>query len=166
MSLKVIPYTWRRLLHPNVYSSDNTSWPTFTYRERYMLFLFKCPETISDAWAVLLSNPFEVKLCSGSSLARSWVQDLTLPFPAVYACLAETLKKDNLSQQIIQTFDFLWEERVIRTQMSSKAHKGELLVLLQWQPCRWEVLREEGAWVCGTSTKDESSIPHCAPTAK
>ena len=134
MSLKVIPYTWRRLLHPNVYFSDDTSWPTFTYQERYMLFLFKCPETTSDVRAVLLSNLFEVKLCSGSSLARSWVQHLTLPFPAAYVCLAETLKKDDLSQQIIQAFDFLCEEDVIRTRLSSKAHKGESLVTLHDSP--------------------------------
>lgn len=134
MSLKVIPYIWRRLLHPNVYFSDYTSWPTFTYQGRYMLFLFKCPETISDAWAVLLSNLFEVKLRSGSSLTWSWVEHLTLPFPGACAHPAETLKRDDLSQQIIQVFYFLWEEDVTRTQMSSKAHKGEPLVPLHDSP--------------------------------
>lgn len=74
------------------------------------------------------------KLCSGSSLAWSWVQHLTLPFPAAYACLSETLKKDDLSQQIIQAFYFLWEEDVIRTWLSSKAHTGEPLVPLHDSP--------------------------------
>lgn len=131
--MKLMPYTWRRLLHPNVYFFDDTSWPTFTYKGRYRLFLSKCPESISDVWTLLLSNWFKGKLCFGSSLAERWVQHITLYFPVAFICLVGTLKKDNLSQQVIQVFDFLWED-VIRARVSSKVHKGELLTMVHDSP--------------------------------
>lgn len=125
MSLKVILCTWSRLLHPNVYFSGDTGWPTFAYQGKYKLFLSKCPETIPNELAELFEVIFWVQPDRelSSTPCTPFSSSLWVP-----GCSSEL--KQSLPKKVTAGFDFVRKEDVIRLWMSSRAHKGELLVLL------------------------------------